>query len=160
MADKQLQPVVMEGMRIIFRNFEGKESEYNQKGAKNFGVVLPPDVAERMLADGWNVKYAQAQRGGEGGGPRGGSAVAPVKVRFDVGKPPKVMMITSRGKYPHSTTPRSRCSTGPTSPDDRSDRAPLPLDQRVRRDGRLGLPAVDVHHHRGGRARAQVRGQT
>jgi hypothetical protein len=61
--------VLMEGVRIIFRNFAGKEGQYNREGDRNFGVILPDDVAQQMLADGWNVKYLKPReercRGGE-----------------------------------------------------------------------------------------------
>src|SRR4051812_15216958 len=48
--------VVMEGVRLVFRNFEGKEGPYNQEGSRSFGVILPEDIGEQMLTDGWNVK--------------------------------------------------------------------------------------------------------
>lgn len=87
--------VTMEGVRIIFRNFTGKEGQYNREGDRNFGVILPPDVAERMLADGWNVKYLKAREEEEE------SEETPwlsVSVNFDKGRPPKIVMVTSRGR--------------------------------------------------------------
>lgn len=53
--------VVMEGVRIIFRNFAGKEGMYNREGDRNFGVLLDDDVAEAMAKDGWNVKWLKAR---------------------------------------------------------------------------------------------------
>ncbi len=87
-------PVKMEGVRIIFRNFVGKEGQYNRAGDRNFGVILPPDVAEVMLADGWNVKYLKPREDDED------DTETPwlsVSVNFDKGKPPKILLITSRG---------------------------------------------------------------
>lgn len=98
MADKQLQPVVMEGMRMIFRNFAGKEGQYNRQGDRNFGVILPSDVAEAMLNDGWNVKYLKPSEEEQEEGIEQGPAWLSVSVKFDGGKPPKIMLITSRGK--------------------------------------------------------------
>lgn len=88
--------VLMEGVRIIFRNFAGKEGQYNREGDRNFGVILPSDVAEAMLADGWNVKYLKPREDDE-------EETEPtpwlsVSVNFDKGKPPKIMMITDRGR--------------------------------------------------------------
>jgi hypothetical protein len=87
--------VVMEGVRIIFRNFEGKEGQYNKKGDRNFGVVLPPDVAEAMLADGWNVKYLKPREEQE---EETETPWLAVSVAFDKGRPPKIMLITSGGR--------------------------------------------------------------
>jgi hypothetical protein len=94
-GEQALKPVVMEGMRIIFRNFAGKEGQYNREGDRNFGVILPPDVAEAMAADGWNVKYLKPREDDED------EVETPwlsVSVAFDKGRPPKILLITSRGK--------------------------------------------------------------
>ena len=87
--------VVMENVRIIFRNFKGKEGQYNKEGDRNFGVILPPEIAERMLADGWNVKYLKPREEDED------DTETPwlsVSVNFDKGKPPKIMLVTDRGR--------------------------------------------------------------
>lgn len=94
-GDTALKPVVMEGMRIVFRNFAGKEGQYNREGDRNFGVILPPDVAEQMLADGWNVKYLKPREDDEEGEE---TPWIQVSVNFDAGRPPTILMITSRGK--------------------------------------------------------------
>jgi hypothetical protein len=96
-GERQLEPVVMEGMRLIFRNFEGKEGQYNRAGDRNFGVILPPDVAESMLADGWNVKYLKPSEEEQEEGIEQGPAWLSVSVNFDKGKPPKIVMVSSRG---------------------------------------------------------------
>jgi hypothetical protein len=95
MAEQALKPVVMEGMRIIFRNFAGKEGQYNREGDRNFGVILPNDVAEAMLADGWNVKYLKPREDDED---QEETPWLSVSVNFDKGRPPAIMKITSRGK--------------------------------------------------------------
>jgi hypothetical protein len=87
--------VVMEGVRIIFRNFSGKEGQYNREGDRNFGVILPPDVAEQMAADGWNVKWLKPREEDEDETETPWLAVS---VNFDKGKPPKVMLVTERGR--------------------------------------------------------------
>jgi hypothetical protein len=95
----ELKPVLMEGVRLIFRNFAGKESQYNQEGAKNFGVVLPNEqIAEAMLADGWNVKYLNPSEEEKEQGIEQGPPWLQVKVNFQKGKPPKVMLVTERGR--------------------------------------------------------------
>lgn len=87
--------VLMEGVRIVFRNFAGKEGQYNREGDRNFGVILPPDTAEAMLADGWNVKFLKPREDDEE------DTETPwisVSVSFDKGRPPTIMLITSRGR--------------------------------------------------------------
>lgn len=97
--EQRLDPVLMEGVRLIFRNFSGKESEYNQAGARNFGVILPDEeTAERMAADGWNVKRLKPSEEEKEQGIEQGPAWLAVKVAYDKGRPPKIVQITSRGK--------------------------------------------------------------
>lgn len=87
--------VLMEGVRIIFRNFAGKEGQYNREGDRNFAVLLDDKVAEAMAADGWNVKWLQPREAEEG---ETAQAYLPVSLNFTKGRPPRVMMITSRGR--------------------------------------------------------------
>lgn len=84
--------VVMENARIIFRNFAGREGMYNREGDRNFCVLLDHKTAEEMLRDGWNVKMLSAREEGEEDQP-----YLQVSVNFK-GRPPRVVMITSRGR--------------------------------------------------------------
>jgi len=85
---------MIEDARIIFRNFSGKEGKYNREGDRNFAVVLTPEVAEQMLADGWNVKYLDAREEGDADTP-----YIQVSVSFN-NRPPRVMVIGSAGRKP------------------------------------------------------------
>ncbi|MFL5661353.1 MAG: hypothetical protein ACJ8BW_08365 [Ktedonobacteraceae bacterium] len=87
--------VLMEGVRLVFRNFTGKEGQYNQEGARNFGVILPEDVAAAMDRDGWNVKYLEPR---EGNDEEVATPWLSVKLNYKAGRPPQIYMITSRGK--------------------------------------------------------------
>jgi hypothetical protein len=94
MANEQ-KTVLIEDAQIIFRNFAGKEGQYNREGDRNFGVILPHDTAEQMLADGWNVKYLKPREGDEED-----TLPTPwlsVTVGFKI-KPPKIVMLTSRAR--------------------------------------------------------------
>jgi hypothetical protein len=75
--------VLMEGVRIIFRNFAGKEGQYNREGDRNFGVILPDDVAQQMLEDGWNVKYLKPREDDDA--EEGETPWLSVSVNFDKG---------------------------------------------------------------------------
>jgi len=90
--------VVMENVRIIFRNFQGKEGPYNKAGDRNFGVILPEDVAQAMEQDGWNVKRLKPSEEEKDQGIEEGPPWLSVSVNFEKGKPPKVMLVTERGR--------------------------------------------------------------
>lgn len=87
----QDKTVLLEDVRIIFRNFAGREGMYNREGDRNFAVLLPKDVAEQMVRDGWNVKLLKAREEGEEDQP-----YVSVSVSYK-GRPPTIKMITSRG---------------------------------------------------------------
>lgn len=97
----RLQPVVLENVRILFRNFSGAEGRFNAKGKRNFNVLLDHDMAEAMEKDGWNIKYLKSREEDEEPQPR-----LEVAVSFS-GRPPRIVLITSRGKTPldESTVP-------------------------------------------------------
>lgn len=88
--------VTMRRVRLVFRNFAGKEGQYNREGDRNFGVILPDDVAEAMANDGWNVKFLKPREDDDDDTEP--TPWLPVSVNFEKGKPPKITMITSRGK--------------------------------------------------------------
>jgi hypothetical protein len=80
---------MVEDATIIFRNFAGKEGQYNREGDRNFAVILPEDVAKTMLEDGWNVRYLESREEGEPDTP-----YVSVAVNF-ANRPPRVVLITS-----------------------------------------------------------------
>lgn len=87
--------VVMEGVRIIFRNFSGKEGQYNREGDRNFAVLLDDRIASAMTEDGWNIKWLKPRDDAEEGETE--QAYLPVSVNFK-GRPPRIVMITARGR--------------------------------------------------------------
>jgi hypothetical protein len=65
---------------------------YNREGDRNFGVLLDEQLAKEMSEDGWNVKWLKPREEGE---PE--QAYIQVSVNFK-GRPPRVVMISSRGR--------------------------------------------------------------
>lgn len=47
------------GEKIIFRNFEGKATPYNNAGDRNFCVILDEDLATQLEAKGFNIKWTK-----------------------------------------------------------------------------------------------------
>jgi hypothetical protein len=93
MPYKNIDNIVMENARIIFRNFSGKEGKYNRAGSRNFCVIVDDAAfAQRLAEDGWNVRILS---------PRDEDDEArhyiQVAVSFE-NIPPKVFMITRRVK--------------------------------------------------------------
>lgn len=85
--------IVIENARIVFRNFAGKEGQFNREGDRNFAVLLDdPKLVKALEKDGWNIKYLRAREEGDEEQP-----YLQVSVNFD-GRPPKVAIITSRGR--------------------------------------------------------------
>lgn len=90
--------LMMEGAKIIFRNFAGEPSMYNEKGNRNFCLVLDPETADKMAKDGWNVKFPPPREDGETRDP-----YMQVSLKFWSKdgrrlKPPTMVIISSKGR--------------------------------------------------------------
>lgn len=85
------EPLVIENARIIFRNFSGRETQYNHEGDRNFCVVLEDEgLINQLTEEGWNVKIRQPKI--EGDDPFN---YMKVNVSYKV-RPPKVYMVFER----------------------------------------------------------------
>ena len=90
------EPLRMENAKIIWTNFAGVKGRYNQPGFRNFHLVIDDEeLAQRMIADGWNLKRFK---------PREDDDVPPdgyhmqVVVAFDRGRPPKIILVTNESQ--------------------------------------------------------------
>lgn len=94
MKEKVKSNIKIEGAILIRKNFSGRETDYNDKGNRNFGVILDEELADVLFQDGWNVKRLKPSPDFPD---QPGRPWLPVKVKF--GKiPPVIVLITSRGK--------------------------------------------------------------
>jgi hypothetical protein len=71
----------IENARIVFRNFAGEADKYNRAGDRNFAVVIPnQEIADELIANGWNVKIKDPREGYDDDGP---FMYLQVKVKFN-----------------------------------------------------------------------------
>ena len=90
---KKVDNINIEDARIRFRNFAGRETQFNRAGDRNFCVDIPDaQMAQKLIEDGWNVKVLAPRD--EGDEP---IYYIPVAIKF--GRiPPTVWLVTNKGK--------------------------------------------------------------
>ena len=84
--------IIIENARLIFKNFSGEESKFNRGGNKNFCVVLDNEDADKLIEDGWNIKFLRPRDEDDEPTPYLQVAVAFGNI------PPKVVMIAGKVK--------------------------------------------------------------
>lgn len=83
----------IENARIGFRNFSGKEGQYNPQGNRNFVVFLDDaDVARALEKEGWNIRWLDPRDPSEEK-----QAILSIKIQYSY-YPPKIVLINSNGK--------------------------------------------------------------
>lgn len=85
------------GAILINRNFSGRKTDFNAEGSRNFCIVLDFDTAEKLKAQGWNVKYdSRIERGEpiEEGTER--NPFLPVQLGYKI-RPPRIVMVLPNG---------------------------------------------------------------
>ena len=82
------------GAKLIFKNFQGKKTDFNDEGDRNFGVLLDDELAEQLKEDGWRVRYLRPR---EDDPEQYEQPWMKVKVKFNP-YPPIAVLINSRGK--------------------------------------------------------------
>lgn len=89
MVEKNL---ILENVRIGFRNFRGEEGKFNRKGNRNFCVFLDEKKGQELEDAGWNIRWLEPRREGDDR-----TGCLQVSVAFN-NYPPKVVMVTSKGQ--------------------------------------------------------------
>jgi len=84
--------IVIEDAKIGFRNFSGKEGQFNPAGRRNFCVFLDTELGLLLESDGWNVRWLQPKDENEDRKP-----YLQVAVSFD-NIPPKIVLVSKKGK--------------------------------------------------------------
>lgn len=91
--NNNLDRAKLEGYQITFKNFSGRETNFNRAGNRNFSVVLDDETADQMKADGWNVRIKDYDDGSR-------RNTLQVAVRYDIDRfRPKVVMVTPKGDH-------------------------------------------------------------
>lgn len=93
MSDNKSTSILIENARLLFRNFSGLERDFNTEGDRNFSVILEPELAKQMKADGWRVKQLKSREEGEEG-----DYHMKVNVNYKKGRPPRCVLITSNNR--------------------------------------------------------------
>lgn len=93
MEKKYIDNICIEGARLMFKNFSGRETQYNRAGDRNVCVVIPdPEQAQRLSDDGWNIRILPPREEGDDT-----LYYLPVSISFK-NFPPEVWFITRKKK--------------------------------------------------------------
>lgn len=90
----------IDNARIIFRNFRGEGSMYNDEGDRNFALVIPDEETAEVLVNdlneygvGWNVKIKAPREVGDEP-----FRYMSVKVKYSDRSAPKVYLISGKNR--------------------------------------------------------------
>lgn len=83
--------ITIQEAKIVLRNFAGNPDKFTAQGDRNFCVLLDPESADAMLADGWNVKFFKPKPDDDPNEPP--QAYLRVKVSYKV-RTPVIVVIT------------------------------------------------------------------
>lgn len=90
------EPIRIYGAELIFKNFEGREDDYNQKGNRNFGVLIDDENAKILEQDGWYIRYLKPRPDDP---EQHRQAWLKVNVKYEGAKiPPIACLINHRGR--------------------------------------------------------------
>jgi len=80
--------------KILYPNFEGRKTDKNPPGQRNFCLVLEQGLADRLAKEGWNIRQTKIHE--EGDIP---DLYTQIRVNFDPERrPPTVVLIDAVGR--------------------------------------------------------------
>jgi len=82
-------PVTLEDIRLIWKNFAGEKRLFNEQGKRNFSIPLDEEIALQLREIGWNIKD-NAHKVDKG---QPLDYHIPVTVKMDARIPPRVFLI-------------------------------------------------------------------
>jgi len=85
--------LVLENARIFRKNFEGRATDFNAEGNRNFCVFIDPQDVEALSQAGWRIRQLPPREGIEGSEP---AYFMDVRVKYDSKRPPQVYLVTSK----------------------------------------------------------------
>ena len=90
-----LKPFTMENAQLLMnaRNFAGRPGKYTPQGVREFVLRLPPDLADQLAEDGWNVTYLKPREEGDLPEP-----ILRVSVNYNYWQPPEIYKVVGRSK--------------------------------------------------------------
>jgi hypothetical protein len=90
--EKMAEKLVMENAKLVFRNFEGREMQFNPAGRRNFCVELDVELAKQLTTDGWNIRWPDPDDLADGRLP-----LLQIAVNYNK-RPPTIVSMTATNK--------------------------------------------------------------
>lgn len=91
--------VTIENARLLgggFRNFSGAATKFTPAGERTFTIVVPEELVEPMMADGWPIKMLPPRDEHDSALP-----ILKIKVHYSpTSRPPRIVMVASNKKTP------------------------------------------------------------
>lgn len=79
---------------IIYRNFSGRQTQYNRNGNMKFSIVIDPAMSAKLAKEGWNVKSRPSKNNDEEE-----FCTLEVRVRFDLSfTRPTILQVARSGR--------------------------------------------------------------
>ena len=86
--------LILEGVKVIFKNFKGEERKFNRAGARNFYAVLSVKQAEKLEDEGWSIRWLEPRNDGDERRP-----IIKISINYNnTNRKPKIIMVTGKGK--------------------------------------------------------------